>query len=251
MLRRSGVMSPIDTLATKIFADGANVAQIIELRELPHIHGFTSNPTLFKQNGVTDYRAGALEMLEAAAGKSVSVEVIADDLPGMAREARIIAGWAATVPGANLYIKIPVTTTKGESTAPIVAELSAEGLQLNVTGIFTTEQAQTVTDALDTATPSYISVFAGRIADSGRDPLPYMVDTLKIMKARPKSELIWASPRELYNVVQASDIGCHIITVTAGIIGKLPLLGKDLTEYSRETVQMFFNDAQAAGYVID
>jgi transaldolase len=207
--------------------------------------GFTTNPTLMKKAGVKSYEEFAKAALKAIPDLPISFEVFSDDLPGMEREARKIAGW-----GKNVYIKIPVTNTKGESTAPLVKKLSHDGLKLNVTAILTLDQVKTVAKALSPDTPSIVSIFAGRIADTGRDPMPIMKDAVKVLKPLPKAELLWASTRELLNLIQAESSGCHIITITNDILKKVPQVGKDLSLLSLETVQMFYSDAQSAGYRI-
>jgi transaldolase len=228
----------------KIFADGASLPSMLESARDPRIAGFTTNPTLMRKAGISDYRAFAKEVLAAIRDKPISFEVFADDVPEMRRQAREIATW-----GANVYVKIPVTNTKRESTAALVRELAAGGVKLNVTAICTLEQVREVTQALAGGAPSVVSVFAGRIADTGRDPIPLMKEALQICRATAASaELLWASPRELLNIVQAAEIGCDIITVTPDLLKKLELVGKDLGEFSLETVQMFFKDAQAAGF---
>ncbi|PWC55353.1 transaldolase [Azospirillum sp. TSO22-1] len=232
-------------LKVKLFADGADLASIADLAAKPYIAGFTTNPTLMRKSGVSDYVAFAHEMLGIVGGRPVSFEVFADDLDTMKAQARTIASW-----GPNVYVKIPVTNSEGVSCAPLIAELSAQGVQLNVTAILTLDQVQMVAGALDPATPAVVSVFAGRIADAGVDPMGVMADALGILARRPKAELLWASPRELFNVVQADAVGCQIITVPPDLLGKLPLIGKNLTAYSLETVQMFRRDAVAAGYDI-
>lgn len=232
-------------LKIKLFADGADLAGIKAFANDPKIQGFTTNPTLMRAAGVSDYRAFALEVLKVVPDRSVSFEVFADDFPTMETQAREIASW-----GRNVYVKIPVTTTKGEFAGPLIATLAQSGINLNVTAIMTTEQVCRVAAALSPDVPAIVSVFAGRIADTGRDPVPHMAECLKLLASRPKAELLWASPRELLNVFQANEIGCHIITATHDILKKLSLVGKDLDEYSRETVQMFFRDATAAGFQI-
>ena len=207
--------------------------------------GFTTNPTLMKKAGVKSYEEFAKAALKAIPDLPISFEVFSDDLFGMEREARKIGNW-----GDNVYIKIPVTNTKGESTAPLVKKLSHDSLKLNVTAILTVDQVKTVAKALSPTTPSIVSVFAGRIADTGVDPMPIMKESVKILKSNPKAELLWASTRELLNLMQAESCGCHIITITNDILKKVPLVGKDLTELSLETVQMFYSDAQSAGYKI-
>jgi transaldolase len=230
----------------KIFADGASLPSMLESSKDPRIAGFTTNPTLMRKAGISDYRAFAKEVLAVIKDKPISFEVFADDVPEMRRQAREIATW-----GANVYVKIPVTNTKRESTESLVKELSAAGVKLNVTAICTLEQVRDVARALAGGAPSVVSVFAGRIADTGRDPIPLMKEALQICRASaPSAELLWASPRELLNIVQAAEIECDIITVTPDLLKKLELVGKDLGEFSLETVQMFFKDAQAAGFVL-
>ena len=214
-----------------------------ELLESPWIQGFTTNPTLMRKAGVNDYRAFAREILAAVPGRPVSFEVVADEFPEMERQAHQIAGW-----GSNVYVKVPVTNTRGESACGLIERLSRDGIKLNVTALLTVRQVRDVRDALAGGPPSCISVFAGRIADTGRDPVPIMAAALELLRPHPQIELIWASPREVLNLFQADAIGCHIITATADILNKLPIVGKDLTAYSLETVQMFFHDARATGF---
>jgi transaldolase len=235
----------MDDLNVKIFADGADLDGILALAAEPHIAGFTTNPTLMWKAGLTDYEEFARRLLERITTHPISFEVFADDADEMRRQARMIATW-----GDNVYVKIPVTTTSGEPMAPLVRELSEAGVKVNVTAVFTTAQVELLTEAVKDGAPSYISVFAGRIADAGIDPVPLMARAVDIMVAAPRSELIWASPREILNVVQADQIGCHIITVTHDLLKKLSLLGKDLMQYSLETVQMFRNDALSAGFTL-
>jgi transaldolase len=229
----------------KLYADGADMEGMIEEYKKGIASGFTTNPTLMKKAGVKSYEEFAKAALKAIPDLPISFEVFSDNLSGMEQEARKIAGWAE-----NVYIKIPVTNTKGESTAPLVKILSHDGLKLNVTAILTVDQVKTVAQALSPATPSIVSVFAGRIADTGVDPIPIMKESVKILKSNPKAELLWASTRELLNLIQAESCGCHIITITNDILKKVPLVGKDLRELSLETVQMFYNDAKGAGYKI-
>ena len=229
----------------KLYADGADLEGMIEEYKKGIASGFTTNPTLMKKAGVKSYEEFAKAALKAIPDLPISFEVFSDDFAGMEREARKIAGW-----GQNVYIKIPVTSTKGESTALLVKKLSHDGLKLNVTAILTVEQVKTVAKALSPATPSIVSVFAGRIADTGVDPMPIMKESVKTLKSNPKAELLWASTRELLNLVQAESCGCHIITITNDILKKVPLVGKDLSDLSLETVQMFYSDAQSAGYKI-
>jgi transaldolase len=232
-------------LLVKLFADGADIAGIREMALNSSIAGFTTNPTLMRKAGVVDYKAFAKEVLAIVPDKPVSFEVFADDFPTMERQALEIASW-----GENVNVKIPVTNTKGEFCGALVKKLSDAGVQLNVTALMTLDQVQRVTDALNPNTAAIISVFAGRIADTGRDPVPVMAKSVEIMKAKPKSELIWASPRELLNIFQAEEVGCHIITATNDILKKLDLFHKDLDLFSLETVEMFYKDAQSAGFNI-
>jgi transaldolase len=232
-------------IQTRIFADGADLDGILALAEDPNIAGFTTNPTLMWKAGLTDYADFAQRLLERITNHPISFEVFADDADEMRRQARLIASW-----GDNVYVKIPITTTAGESMAPLVRELSEDGVQVNVTAMFTTAQVELITAAVKDGAPSYQSVFAGRIADAGVDPVPIMANAVEVMKEAPKSELIWASPREILNVVQADQIGCHIITITHDLLKKLPLLGHDLDQYSLETVQMFHRDAVTAGFTL-
>lgn len=232
-------------LKVKLFADGADLAGILEMAKKPEISGFTTNPTLMRKAGVTDYKGFAQDVLKIVSNKPVSFEVFADDFSTMERQAMEIASW-----GGNVNVKIPVTNTQGEFCGPLVKKLSDAGVQVNVTAIMTLDQVQKVTDALNVNTPAIVSVFAGRIADTGRDPMPIMSKSVEIMKSKPKSELIWASPRELLNIFQAEEVGCHIITATNDILKKLSIVNKDLDQYSLETVEMFYKDAQAAGFNI-
>jgi transaldolase len=238
-------MTNTSTLKVKLFADGADLNGIKEMAGTPMIQGFTTNPTLMRKAGVTDYKAFALQVLDIIGGRSVSFEVFADDFKEMERQAHEIASW-----GRNINVKIPVTNTKGEFCGPLVERLSRDAVQVNVTAVMTVDQVRRVTERLAPGTPAIVSVFAGRIADTGRDPVAIMAESVDILRARPKAELIWASPRELLNVFQADAIGCHIITATNDILKKLSLVGKELDTYSLETVQMFYKDALAAGYSI-
>jgi transaldolase len=234
-----------DDLNVKIFADGADLDAILALASDTRIKGFTTNPTLMWKAGLTDYEEFAKRLLERITAHPISFEVFADDAAEMRRQARMISGW-----GENVYVKIPVSTTDGESMAPLVRELSEDGVQVNVTAVFTNAQVEMITEAVKDGAASYISVFAGRIADAGIDPVPLIARAVDIMVQAPRSELIWASPREILNVVQADQVGCHIITVTHEMLKKLDLLGKDLLQYSLETVQMFRRDALAAGFTL-
>jgi transaldolase len=236
-------MSSAASMKIKLFADGADRDGIIEMCAQPHIRGFTTNPTLMRKAGVTDYRAFARDTLAHVTDRPISFEVFADDFDEMERQATEIASW-----GPNVFVKIPVTDTRRNSTVRLIERLASRGVQLNVTAIMTTEQVKAVSAALGDHAPSYISVFAGRIADTGRDPIPLMCDALDLMRGRPTQELIWASPRELLNIVQADRIGCHIITVTNDLLKKLSLLGKDLDDFSVETVQMFYKDGCGSGF---
>jgi len=238
-------MSSLSHLRVKLFADGADLAGMKEMYANPLIKGFTTNPTLMRKAGVADYKAFAREVLAAIPDRPISFEVFADEFDEMERQAYEIASW-----GKNVNVKIPVTNTKRQFSGPLVERLSKAGVQVNVTAILDLEQVRQVTECLSPQTPAIVSVFAGRIADTGRDPVPLMAEAVKILKAKPKAELIWASPRELLNIFQADAIGCHIITATNDILKKLSLVGKDLTDYSLETVEMFHKDAKAAGYEI-
>jgi transaldolase len=232
-------------LTTRIFADGADLESISVLASDRRISGFTTNPTLMRQAGLTDYSEFARRLLAKVPDHPVSFEVLADDTEEMVRQAKFIAGW-----GDNVYVKIPVTTTTGLSTAGVVRALSESGVQVNVTAVFTLEQVETMVAALSDGAAAYISVFAGRIADAGVDPVPIMADAVKILERDSHAELIWASPREVLNVVQADSVGCHIITMTHDLLKKLDGLGKNLEQFSLETVQMFYRDALAAGLTL-
>jgi transaldolase len=233
----------VDGLNVKIFADGADLDGILALADDRRVKGFTTNPTLMWKAGLTNYEDFARRLLERITDKPISFEVFADDADEMRRQARKISAW-----GENVYVKIPVSSTTGEPMAPLVRELSEDGVQVNVTALFTTAQVELITEAVKDGAPSYISVFAGRIADAGIDPVPIMGRAVDIMVGAPRSELIWASPREVLNVVQADQVGCHVITVTRDLLKKLDCLGKDLLQFSLETVQMFHQDAVAAGF---
>src|SRR6516165_8150443 len=230
-------------LKTKIFADGADKRGILDLYRNPLIQGFTTNPTLMRQAGIADYEAFARDILAEVPDRSFSLEVFSDEFEEMGRQARKLAAL-----GPNVYVKIPITNTRGESAAPLVRQLTAENIKLNVTALLTLNQVCAMVDALEGSPSAYISVFAGRVADAGVDPVPLMKEALALMHSQPRLELIWASPREIFNLVQADRIGCHIITITHDLLKKLPSLGKDLAEFSLDTVKMFHRDAQAAGY---
>jgi transaldolase len=236
-------MNIVDKLKVQIFADGADKAGMLEMYKQPYVKGFTTNPTLMRKSGVTDYEAFAKDILKSIPDRSISFEVFADDFAEMERQARRITTW-----GKHVSVKIPITNTKTESAIPLVRKLSQDGIALNVTAIFTLDQVQAVVDAVKGGAPCYVSVFAGRIADTGMDPVPLMAESVRRLKTAPNTELIWASPRELLNIFQADEIGCQVITVTNDIIKKLSLVGKDLTGYSLETVKMFYEDGKAAAY---
>ncbi len=229
----------------KIFADGADLDGIREMAGNPLIKGFTTNPTLMRKAGVADYKAFALDVLKIVTERPVSFEVFADEFDEMEAQALEIASW-----GDNVNVKIPVTNTQGKSAAPLVGRLSGRGIKVNVTAMFTLDQVRAIVDVLDPATPAILSVFAGRVADSGRDPVPHMKAAVGLAASRPLAEVMWASPRELLNIAQADAAGCHIITLTNDVLKKLGNIGKDLDEFSRETVKMFYDDARAAGYTI-
>jgi transaldolase len=230
-------------LKTKIFADGAELDGMLAMYREPYIKGFTTNPTLMHKAGVPDYREFAKAVVAAIPDRPISFEVFSDEFAEMERQARDIATW-----GEHVYVKIPVTNTRRQPAYDLVHRLSHGGVKVNVTAVMGLDQVRHVTAALQGGAPSNVSVFAGRIADTGRDPVPHMVEALEILKTTPGAELIWASPRELFNVIQAHEIGCHIITVTNDILKKLTLIGKDLDAYSLETVKMFHDDAAKAGF---
>jgi transaldolase len=238
-------MTMFTDLKIKIFADGANMNDMLKIYKEGWVKGFTTNPTLMKQDGIKDYETFAKQILSEIKDLPVSFEVLSDDFKSMEREAKKIAFW-----GSNVVIKIPITDTKGESSLPLIKKLSNDGLSLNITAIMPLKQVEEVAEVLNPKVKTIISIFAGRIADTGRDPSPIMRRAIEILKINPNAEVLWASPRELLNIFQAEEIGCHIITVLPEILKKLPLIGKDLTEYSLDTVKMFYNDANAAGYKI-
>jgi len=235
----------VSELTVKLFADGAEKKSMLELYANPVIRGFTTNPTLMRKANITGYEAFARDILATITDRPISFEVFADEFDEMERQARLIKAW-----GPNVYVKIPVTNTKRESACALIHKLSHDGIQLNVTAILTSEQVCRVVDALADGAPSNVSVFAGRIADTGVDPIPIMDHAVRLLRAHPQIELIWASPRELLNVFQADAIGCHIITATTDVLKKLALVGKDLTQYSLETVQMFADDAARSGFTL-
>lgn len=236
-------MKTVEELKVKIFADGADKAGMLEMYAKPYIKGLTTNPTLMRKAGITDYRAFCKDILGSITDRPISFEVFSDDFDEMEKQALEIASW-----GDNVYVKIPVTNTRQETCYTLVERLAAKKVKLNVTALMTLPQVRDVVAALDPGVPSYVSVFAGRIADTGRDPVPVMTEAVEVLKAAPAAELIWASPRELLNIFQADDIGCHVITVTNDILKKLSLVGYDLDTYSLDTVKMFYNDAVAAGF---
>jgi transaldolase len=236
----------LDAIRTKIFADGADLDEILKHAADARIRGFTTNPTLMWKAGLTDYADFAQRLLERITKHPISFEVFADDEAEIRRQAKMIAAW-----GDNVYVKVPVTTTDAQSLAPLVRELSEDGVQVNVTALMTTAQVEVIAAALADGAPSYVSVFAGRIADAGVEPLPIMARSVEILEAQaPRAELIWASPREVLNLVQADSIGCHIITMTNDLLAKLHLLGTDLDRFSLDTVQMFRRDAVTAGFTL-
>ena len=237
-------VTPLSGLKVKIFADGADKATILDLYRQPHIKGFTTNPTLMRKAGLTDYEAFAHDVLKTICDRPISFEVFADQFPEMERQARKIATW-----GENVYVKIPVTNTKREPSLDLIAKLAPE-VQLNITAMLTLDQIRDVCAALEGGKPACVSLFAGRVADTGRDPVPLMSAAVEIVRMYPNVELIWASPRELLNIFQADAIGCHIITVTHDILQKLSLVGKNLHEYSLDTVKMFHQDAVKSGFTL-
>lgn len=231
------------SLNIKLFADGADIDGMIQKSKDRNISGLTTNPTLMRKAGIKNYTSFAKEILQQITDKPISFEVFSDDLAEMKSQGEIISKWAE-----NVYVKIPITNTKGESTHQIVSELVNQGVKVNVTALMTTDQVRHIFTALAPNVPSFVSVFAGRIADTGRDPLPIIKESLQIVSENPECELIWASPRELLNIFQANEIGCHIITATNDILNKLHLVDYDLKSYSLDTVKMFYSDALASGY---
>jgi transaldolase len=238
-------MTRLQSLKVKVFADGADLDVIRKLYANPLIRGFTTNPTLMNKAGIADYEAFGRAVLAAVPDRPVSLEVFADDFDGMNAQARTIASW-----GHNANVKIPVSTTGGEFTGPVIRTLASAGVALNVTAVMTVEQVKEVAACLDPEASAIVSVFAGRVADTGRDPVPHMIACRNTLSHLPKAELLWASPRELLNIFQADETGCHIITVTSDLLSKLNLVDKDLDEYSLETVKMFHRDATASGFSI-
>jgi len=238
-------MKKLEDLNVQIFADGADKAEMLAMYAKPYIKGLTTNPTLMKKAGITDYRAFCKDILTHIKDKPLSFEVFSDDFSEMERQAMEIASWAN-----NVYVKIPVTNTKQETCYALVKKLGAQKVKMNVTAIMTMTQVRDVVATLNPNVPSYVSIFAGRIADTGRDPVPMMVAAVEMLKVAPAAELIWASPRELLNIFQADEAGCQVITVTNDILKKLSLVGYDLNTYSLDTVKMFYNDAVAAGFTL-
>ncbi len=236
-------MKKVSDLKIKIFADGADKAGILEMYKKPFVKGFTTNPTLMHKAGINDYKAFAIDILKAVPDRHFSLEVFADDAPEMERQALEIAGW-----GSNVYVKIPVSNTKNEPSYDLIQRLTGKGVKLNVTAVMTVDQTKKICDALVGTAGAVVSIFAGRVADTGRDPVPQMKEALQVVRRVPKAELLWASPRELLNIFQADEIGCDIITATNDILKKLELVGKDLNEFSLETVKMFYTDAVKAGF---
>jgi transaldolase len=237
--------SKIENLKVKLFADGADLNGMIEMASKPIISGLTTNPTLMKKAGVTNYVSFAKEVLREVRSKPISFEVFSDELDEMRNQAFKISSW-----GDNVFVKVPITNSKGVSTKEVVKDLTSSGVKVNVTAIMTLDQVKSTLEVLDPSVESNVSIFAGRIADTGREPAPMMVESLKIMSVNPKASLIWASPRELLNIIQADEIGCHIITATNDILNKLPLLDYDLEKFSLDTVKMFLKDSKSAGYEI-
>lgn len=237
-------MKSVSELKVQIFADGADMPSMLELYRQSYIKGFTTNPTLMRKAGVKDYERFAREVLDHIADRPISFEVFADEEHEMERQAHKIAGWAR-----NVYVKIPVTNTHGEPMDRLIRRLSTNGIQVNATALLALDQVRQVSKALEGGVPSYISVFAGRVADTGRDPVPLMKSALELLPTT--TQLVWASPRELLNIIQADQIGCHIITVTSDVLKKIDLIGKDLHQFSLETVRMFHDDAARSGYKLE
>ncbi|MBI3610072.1 MAG: transaldolase [Nitrospirae bacterium] len=238
-------MKSVDQLSVKIFADGADLPGMVEMYGKPYIKGFTTNPTLMRKAGISDYSAFARQVLQAIPDRPISFEVFSDEFGEMERQARAIASW-----GQNVYVKIPVTNTRRESACDLVRRLAHSGVKLNITALLSLGQVRDVAEAVAGGAPACVSVFAGRVADTGYDPVPLMAAAVEILRSAPDAELIWASPRELLNIFQADAIGCHIITVTNDILKKLSLIGRSLDEYSLDTVKMFYNDAAQAGFTL-
>jgi transaldolase len=237
--------SKVSALKVKLFADGADLQSMVQMAEKSYISGLTTNPTLMRKAGVENYLEFARKVLKEVTHKPISFEVFSDDLEEMKKQGLEISSW-----GDNVYVKVPITNTKGESTHNVVKFLSNNKVKVNVTAVMTFKQAEVMFEALNPDTPSYLSVFAGRIADTGIDPKPIISQCLELLSNKPSAQLIWASPRELLNIFQADAIGCHVITATNDILKKLELVGKDLNEFSLDTVKMFYDDAQASGFTI-
>jgi len=238
-------MSQLDALKIRIFADGANLEEMVTLAQKYFISGLTTNPTLLRKAGVLDYEIFARSVLDKITTLPISFEVFSDDLDEMISQGQKIAAW-----GENVYVKIPITNTKGVSTSRVVSSLANQGIKVNVTALMTSLQVEQIAESLNPNIPSYVSVFAGRVADTGVDPIPLMKQSINILKPNNNAELIWASPRELLNIFQANDIGCHVITATSDILNKLELIHRDLDNYSLETVKMFYEDAKKSGLTI-
>jgi transaldolase len=238
-------MNWLDRLRVKLFADGANMSAMLEMHALPYIKGLTTNPTLMRKAGIANYRSFAKDVLSQIINKPVCFEVLADDFAEMERQAMEIAGWAD-----NVFVKIPVTNTKRETCRTLVKRLSDRQVKLNVTAVMTLAQVRDIAASLNPGIPSYLSVFAGRIADTGIDPVPLMCQAVEILKSNSHAELVWASSREIFNIFQADAAGCHVITVTNDILKKISIVGHDLTEYSLDTVKMFYDDAQTSGFTL-
>jgi transaldolase len=238
-------MIDVTKLSVRVFADGADIASIRKLADDPRIAGFTTNPTLMRKAGVDDYEQFARELLECVIDRPISFEVFSDDFGEMARQARKIASWAH-----NVYVKIPITNTEGTSSLDLAHRLTHEGVKINITALMTNQQVDAAAQVLEGGSPAFVSIFAGRIADTGREPEPIMVQALRSLRPLPGVQLIWASPREVLNIVQADRIGCHVITVTHDLLAKIGLFGRDLTDFSLDTVRMFHRDAAAAGYTL-
>jgi len=236
-------MRRLESLKVKIYADGADKAGMLRMYAKPYIQGFTTNPTLMRKAGVTDYERFARDILRAIPDRPISFEVFSDEFEEMEWQAGLIAGW-----GENVYVKIPVTNSRGKSSMPLIRRLAGRGVKLNITAVFTLDQVEQVCLAVGGRVPAVVSVFAGRIADTGVDPVPVMTEAKAIVRRCARTELLWASPRELLNIIQADELGCDIITVSNDILAKLDNLGKDLNQFSLETVRMFYDDAVKAGF---
>ena len=231
------------SLNVDLYADGADVRDMVAARDSGLVRGFTTNPTLMRKSGISDYEKFAREALQAVSGLPISFEVFADEFEEMERQARRIATW-----GESVFVKIPITNTRRASSIDLIRRLSAAGVKLNITAILTLDQVGCVVEAVDANVPAIVSVFAGRIADTGREPEPLMAEAARMVRKKPNARLLWASPRELLNIFQADACGCHIITVTSDILKKLSMVGKPLDELSLDTVKMFYNDASSAGF---